>query len=284
MKFPTISAIAAIAAIAIVAPANAASIVADPVFFSATDDEATLQGLGVPSLTFGDTTIYIGSQQVAGDNQDPILTSFTNGTRNWLVTDYETTGTDGRGIGLLWDGGSDLYAAFTVDGTQGTPDQDFRRFTENGWLTSYGAGGGATVSVLLKLDPLTGAGLSGTFITSLLSDMTSNTVIPTGLDFTGDGNVVFYGDSFHSPRNVDGDMQEQTEVSDPPFSYTAVFDPNLETALCAEAPGWDGVPLNSQGSCVSDDEPVATVPEPGTIAGLSLFGLGWLLSRRRGNG
>jgi hypothetical protein len=45
-----------------------------------------------------------------------------------------------------------LYGVFTATGTQGTSSTDYRRFTTTGWLTSYGAGGGPKVSVILKIN------------------------------------------------------------------------------------------------------------------------------------
>ncbi|NJL83664.1 MAG: hypothetical protein HC890_13210 [Chloroflexaceae bacterium] len=180
--------------------ASLSSVSSRVIKFSARDSEATLMARGAASVSFGDTTIYIGTTQVSSINQNPIITSFTNGVRDWAVTNYETGGADSRGQGLLWDGGSNLYAVFTTDGTQGQASQDFRRFTTGGWLTSYGAGGGPRASVLLKLDPLNGSGIPGrgTFIRAQTSTGRTNTVVPTGLDFLGD-NLVFLGNSFFSP-------------------------------------------------------------------------------------
>jgi hypothetical protein len=101
--------------------------------FTATDTETTLISNGVAVVSNGNTNIYIGTNQVSSSNQNPILTSFTNGVRDWVTTDIETTGADGRGVALLWNGNDELYAAFTTDGTQGNASEDFRRFTSSGW-------------------------------------------------------------------------------------------------------------------------------------------------------
>lgn len=114
------------------------SSVGGSVTFSPSDSEAELIRRGVTSIQFGDTSIYIGTVQASANNQNPIVTSFTNGLRDWVRTDYETTGADGTGRGLLSDGAGRLYAVFTADGTQGAPSQDYRRFTSSGWLPTYG--------------------------------------------------------------------------------------------------------------------------------------------------
>ncbi|MEM9539622.1 MAG: hypothetical protein AAGA60_08930 [Cyanobacteria bacterium P01_E01_bin.42] len=263
----SLSAIAATLAIANVAHANpTGTIVSDPIFFNPTTDEATLQSLGAASQTFGNTTIYIGTNQVSANNQDPILTSFTNGVRDWLITDYDTSAADARGLGLLWDGGSSLYAAFTIDG--GTPPgEGFTQFTQDGWLSSYGSGGGAKATVLLQIDAATGVGIGGTYVSAELSNGNTNTLLPTGLAFDDDGNVVLDALSFFFPRDIDGSTQEQTEFSNSPFPYTIVFDPTLENALSAVSPGFNGVPLSS------DPDPVVQTPEPATTI-MSLFALG----------
>ena len=66
-----------------------------------------------------------------------------NPGNNWVRTDYEITGADSRGYGLFWSG-ADLYGVFSVDGTQGTSAEDFRRASSDastGWIRSYGSGG-----------------------------------------------------------------------------------------------------------------------------------------------
>ena len=209
--------------------------------FTATDDEATLISRDVAFVNNGNTNIYIGTNQVSSNNQDPILASFTNGVRNWTTADIETTGADSRGIALLWNGNNELYAAFTTDGTQGIPNQDFRRFTSNGWLTTYGAGGGAKATVLLKIAPDTGEGIigNGTFVSALLSNGSINTLVPTNMYFAGT-DIVLEASSFFSPRRTDKTRMEQTTIIDSPFDYAIAFNNNLTQANSAVAPGWDG--------------------------------------------
>lgn len=221
--------------------------------FKPTDDENTLIAKDAAVVSNGNTNIYIGTNQVSSNNQDPILTSFTNGERDWVTTDIETTGADGRGIALLWDGSNNLYAAFTTDGTQGTVEQDFRRFTASGWLSSYGQGGGAKATVLLKIDPGSGSAIvdHGTFVSAVLSNGKTNTLVPTDLTFSEDGNLVLTADSYFNPRRVDTTRMEQTTSGDSPFDYTITFDPSLQIAQSAFSPGWDGASIN-----IEDEEPV----------------------------
>lgn len=214
--------------------------------FTATDDESALIDNDVAVVSNNNTNIYIGTNQVSNNNQDPILTSFTNGMRDWTTTDIETTGADSRGIALLWDGNNELYAAFTTDGTQGSVNEDFRRFTNDGWLKTYGQGGGAKATVLLKIDPNTGMGIvgNGTFVSALLSNGNTNTLVPTNMSFSGT-NIILEADSFFNPRRIAKDKMVQTTSGDSPFDYTITFNNSLTQANSAIAPGWDNTPVSA---------------------------------------
>ncbi|WP_204138043.1 PEP-CTERM sorting domain-containing protein [Halomicronema sp. CCY15110] len=208
--------------------------------FAPSTSEADLLDLNAASISFGDTTIYIGTFQKGRNNQDPIVTSFTNGVRDWIQY-YDTSGIDGRGAGLLWDETSqNLYGVFTADGgSQGT--ETFGQATQGGWLSGYGAGGGAAVSVLLKLNPNTGDSEAGTFIRSALSSGNTNTVRPTGLDFV-DNQVVFFGDSFFAPVDINGQRFDDLAPGfNTPFEYRVVLTTDLSQATRAESIGWNGV-------------------------------------------
>ncbi|MEM6839424.1 MAG: DUF4114 domain-containing protein, partial [Cyanobacteria bacterium P01_C01_bin.120] len=166
-------------------PVNAANLqVAFPASgtpkFNAGSTEAAIAASGAARITIGSQTIYIGTNQVATNNQNPIVASFdsVNPANNWIRTDYEVTGADGRGVGIAWDGNS-LYGVFTVDGTQGTPNQDFRRAAndaEQAWLRSYGQGGGPTVSVLARIDPTNGELVDAAYLSAVLNSGNSNTL------------------------------------------------------------------------------------------------------------
>ncbi|MCL2924976.1 MAG: hypothetical protein MGF17_10220 [Trichodesmium sp. MAG_R04] len=208
---------------------------------SSTEEEITAQN--GPSIELVDgQTIYIGTWQRTGNNQDPIIASFDpiNPTNNWVRTDYETTGADGRGRGLFWDG-DNLYAVFSIDGTQGTPDQDFRRATTEAvqpWLRSYGQGGGASVSVVARIDidDLTNPGemTDAAYLTALLSNGNSNTLKVTDLSINSDNNLIVEADSFFSPRNPDGSRIEIPSGLSSPFDYRLVITPDLDEVLESE--------------------------------------------------
>ncbi len=226
-------------------PAHAAALSSlnnEVVKFGPSTSEADLLALDAASISFGDTTIYIGTFQEGSNNQDPIVTSFTNGIRDWTQS-YDTSGIDGRGVGLLWDEASqNLYGVFTADGgSQG--DETFGQATQGGWLSGYGSGGGAAASVLLKLNPTTGDSEAGTFIRALLSAGDTNTLRPTGLDYV-DNQVVFFGDSFFAPVDVDGQRFDNDDLApgfDTPFDYRVVLQSDLSQANSTEAIGWNGV-------------------------------------------
>jgi hypothetical protein len=210
--------------------------------FTPSASETDLLALDAASISFGNTSIYIGTFQRGNNNQDPIVTSFTNGIRDWTQS-YDTSGIDGRGVGLLWDEGSqNLYGVFTADGgSQG--DETFGQATQDGWLSGYGSGGGAAVSVLLKLNPTTGTSEAGTFIRALLSNGGTNTLRPTGLNYIDD-QVVFFGDSRFAPVGVDGQRFSDDDLAsgfDAPFEYRVVLQSDLSQANSAEAIGWNGV-------------------------------------------
>jgi len=221
---------------------SALSSVGDPANFGSVDvtNEDAIRALNTPSVTIGDTSIYIGFEQVSATNQDPRLVSFTNGVQNWFREDYEVTNDDGTGYGLLWDGGENLYGVFSSTGSQGTPDQDFREFATDGWLTSYGMGGGAQVSIIARIDPMTGDVTNATFLSALLSNGNSNTLEVTDLNFSG-SNVVVEAQSFFSPRMTDTTAFENTGPdTTSPFDYEIEFTSDLSEAVRAEAPGFTG--------------------------------------------
>ncbi|MFW5800079.1 MAG: hypothetical protein ACOCV8_04605 [Spirochaetota bacterium] len=212
------------------------SFVEDTVSFTCDETESEIKAKNPASLSFDNSTIYIGYYQKTGDNQDPVAAKFTDGNKDWCKIDYEVTGTDGRGIGLLWNGEDILYGAFTVDGTQGDESQDFRSFAANGWLksasdSSNGWGGGK-VSIILKIDPDTGDGKLATFISAKKSDGKTNSVLATDMSWDGE-NLTVYADSWYSPRKTDKSPMSCSGNS--PFKYTIKFDADLSNAISAEA-------------------------------------------------
>lgn len=215
----------------------------DTVKFSPRDSEEAIAATGAPSITIGTQTIYIGTWQESSNNQDPIIASFdqANSNNNWIRTDYESTGADGRGYGLFWDG-DDLYAAFSTDGTQGNSSEDFRRAAadaQQSWLRSYGSGGGPQIGVVAKLDETTGAMSDAVFLSSLLSSGDSNSLAITDLSVSDSGNLVVEADSWFSPRNPDGTPMTPVASGSSPFDYTVEIAPDLSRVVSTSAVGWE---------------------------------------------
>lgn len=207
------------------------SSVGKAVTFTCNDSEATIKAKNGPKVVTGLTTIYIGYQQVSSKNKDPRIVRFDNGVKKWCRSDYETTGDDGTGYGLYWDGGSNLYGVFTSTGTQ--TGNDFRRFASGRWLSSYGSGGGAKVSVIAKIDPGNGNVTSATYLSAKKpSDGKSNSLVVTGLSWNGT-NLTVQADSWWSPRRPDKNHMNCAGSS--PFKYTLVFAGDLKTVRSASA-------------------------------------------------
>jgi hypothetical protein len=222
--------------------AAAASIVGGAVKFSPGDSEAAIAAKGGARIKIGTQTIYIGTQQVTSINQNPIIASFdsANPANNWVKTNYEATGADGRGYGLFWDG-SNLYGVFSVDGTQGTPSQDFRRVSggaTQAWLRSYGQGGGPKIAVLGKLDPRTGELVGAAYLSSRLDSGKSNSLAVTDLSVNNSGNLVVKANSWYAPRRVDGSQMTPNGSASSPFSYTLEITRDLKTVVRTSAVGW----------------------------------------------
>ncbi|HSL56248.1 MAG TPA: DUF4214 domain-containing protein, partial [Acidimicrobiales bacterium] len=196
--------------------------------FDCGDDEATVAAAGGPRVRIGDTTIYAGTRQVSATNQDPRLARFDAGQLTWCRTDLETTGDDGRGYGLLWDGGDGLYVVVSATGTQGAPGDDLRRVAGGGWLRHYAdastGGGGARVAVVARVDPATGAPTRATFLTARLSSGKVNSLVVTGLARDG-ADLVVQADSWFSPRRAD--RSPMTCSGGSPFAATYRFAADL---------------------------------------------------------
>jgi hypothetical protein len=129
---------------------------------------------GAPSIRFGDTTLVMGFEHVSGNEQDPVVARFDAGAHTYC-TYHEAGGPDGRAHGLTWDGGAHAYVVFTVVGG----GSGIETATQNGWLPSYGSGGGPKVSVLTRLVTATGEFDAGTFVIAKKKDGKTNTHDPT---------------------------------------------------------------------------------------------------------
>lgn len=215
------------------AQVRAITSIGNSVAFSCNDSEATIKAKNGAKVTVGTTTIYIGYQQVSSTNKNPRLIRFDNGRQTWCRTDYETTGDDGSGYGLMWDGRDNFYGVFSSTGTQ--TGNDFRRFATNGWLKSYGNGGGAKVAVLAKINPTNGDVLSATFISAHNpSTGKTNSLVVTGLVWQGT-SINVLAKSWWLPRRTN--TTAMTCSGGSPFAYDLTLTTNLTTALVAKATG-----------------------------------------------
>lgn len=203
-----------------------------PKDFTPANTKAELMAAGITHVTVGETTFFIGYQQVSANNQNPIFARFDGDDQTYVRTDYETTGDDQKGYGLLWDGNANLYAVFSATGTQGSSVNDFRRFATGGWLTSYGQGGGAKVSVLAKIDPTSGTVQKATFLKAVLSSGNANTLVVRSLWLENDVLQV-QADSWFSPLNPD--KSRMTCQGSSPFDYSLELSADLSTVLTASA-------------------------------------------------
>ena len=211
--------------------------------FSSTDinDESAVASRGGASITVGSQTIYLGYRQVSQVNQDPIIMSFDrdNPERNWTSTKIEVSNADSRGYGLFWSG-TDLYAVFSVDGTQGDPKDDFRRGSEDAitpWIQSYGKGGGAKVAVVARINIKTGNLQDAAYISAVLKDGKTNTLRVEDLSMTEQGNLLIHTASRFYPRNVDGSPMIKTGKTEAPFDYMVEITPDLKEVLSTKAVG-----------------------------------------------
>jgi hypothetical protein len=220
---------------------------ASVVKFNPNITEAQLIASDAARITLGSQRIYIGTDQVSAINQNPILASFDalNPANNWIRSDYETTGADGRGYGVAVTPAGEVYAFFSVDGTQGSPPEDFRRVSngaEQAWLRSYGQGGGPKVSVIGKIDPATGNLIAAAYLSAVLGNGNSNTLTITGLALQPNGNLLVSAQSFFSPRQPNGQPMaldnDPTTPETSPFAYFVEITPDLKRVESTSATGW----------------------------------------------
>ncbi len=255
MNLPTRRIIALAILVGLLAIAGAgltASDVGRAVTFSCADDEATVAARGGPRATLGAATVYVGYRQVTANNQDPIVVKFSGGEQVWCRTDYEQTGVDGRAYGVLWDADG-LYVVFSVDGG----NYDFNFGTANGWLRSYGAGGGPKVAVISQLDPADGRPVHGTFLSAQLSNGNTNSLEVLDLCRVQD-EIRVVANSWYSPRDVAGRRLTACEGSSP-LDYVIAFRPDLTGASAVSSEACGVVDARIQRGCDVRPELAITV-------------------------
>jgi hypothetical protein len=187
--------------------------------------------------------LYFGTEQVSSNNQNPIVTVFNSisGDRIWCRNTFEVAGADGRTIGALYVPKEDLlYLVFTIDGTQGSIEEDFRGYTTNGWITSYGQGGGAKVSVLLRVDRYNGTVMTGTYLKSQLSQGgNTNSLLVQNLYWDARESIVrVQAEAYFLPLSIDGrtplNLSDCAPDTASPFNYTVTLTPMLDEAITAD--------------------------------------------------
>ncbi len=193
---------------------------------------------GAPSLTFGDTTIFVGFQQY-GDNQDPVFFRFDAHEKTYCEH-HEQEPPDGRAYGLTWDGGPQAYVVYTVVGG-GTA---FEQAAQGGWIERYGDGGGsAKVTVIAQVEIQFGTVTKATFVPAKVIKSglpKTNTLVPAdAVTVLEGGELAFAANSAWSPLNPDGSLMCATpdvypgalEGKDGP-NFLAHFTGDLSTMSC----------------------------------------------------
>lgn len=180
-----------------------------------------------PSVTFGDTTIFVGFEQI-GDNQDPLVVRY-DGAKQTYCTHHEREPPDGRALGIAWDGGSTAYVVYTIVGGGSALD----KAAKGGWLESYGRGGGPKVSVLGAVDAASGALTAATFVIAKKNDGSTNTHTPTGAPIRReDGRIELRGSSAFQPVNPD---RTPMTCTDYPFATQYVLSADLRALECSSS-------------------------------------------------
>ncbi len=203
----------------------------DGVGFSCDAARAELEASGAPGLTFADTAIFVGFEQV-GDNQNPLVIRFDGDTRIYCQK-HETEGPDGRALGVTWDGGDVAYVVYTIVGGGSALESA----TQGGWIPAYApgaiSGGGPKVSYVGRVDVADGSLMSGTFVIAVKSDNKVNSHSVSGpVTVLKDGNVEFLGSSAHKPIDVDLTAMDCTDY---PFESRYVLTPDLTAVVCAQS-------------------------------------------------
>jgi hypothetical protein len=194
--------------------------------------------LDPPTVTFGNSMILAGSEQVGATDQDPIVARYDSGQQTFCEHSKKGGGVDGRAYGLTWDGGSNLYVVYTIVGG-GTL---FDTAGQGGWIPTYGVGAGAKVTVIGLVDTQFGVVQHATYVESHLvknGQTKTNSLTPTdAVHVLAGGTLEFFGSPAWCTLNPDLSLMcDPTSSADYPKDYVAQFTPDLTTELCASAMG-----------------------------------------------
>jgi len=217
-------------------------VVADSGLMSCVESEAVLITRNILRVVDdNDTAFYIGYRQVDGQNRNPVIAKFTNGNQDWCKDDYDDTEADSMGYGVLWDGGIELYVVFsTNDWGRNGNNNALRRFSNNGWLTTYNDQADRVnlqkVAFIAKLSSDDGSVSNATFMTARSRNGTVNQLQLTSLLFEeGKQNLRFSANSWDAPRrpNHDAFFCGGRE----PYPYEATISTDLSSLVAASAVG-----------------------------------------------
>jgi hypothetical protein len=210
-------------------PYSTSSFQSRTVFFDAQAGEPELKEKGAATVSIGSKVYYIGTQQVSADNQNPIMICFNEGEKLWSFESYENSPPDGKGVGLATDSEL-LYAAFSVDG--GTYDKPFfTEYTQNGWIKSYGQGGGPKVAVVLRINPDNGEPIEGSFLIAKKEDGSTNSLEITDMQIESEYLYV-KTNSWYSPLDTEKNRIQVSGSS--PFDYRVKLSKDLAKAIETE--------------------------------------------------
>ena len=194
------------------------------------DSAQDMEAAGAPSLTVGETTLFVGYQQ-DGQNQNPVVARFDAGEPVWCAH-HETEGPDGRALGITWDGGEAAYVVYTIVGGGSSLEG------KDGWLSAYApgaiSGGGPKVSYVGRVLTNDGGLESGSFIIAVKMDGKVNSHNPAdAVTVLQDGDIEFRGGSAHKP--IDANGQQSMDCTDYPFDTRYRLSPDLSSLSCADA-------------------------------------------------
>lgn len=210
--------------------------------FNCGTTRASLDASSAARATLGLTTVFAGYRQVSSNNQNPILSAFIGNAQQWCRDDYDTSGADARAYGVVAANGF-LYAVFTADGG----NVGLRDFTGAGWISSYGMGGGPSVSVVLRIDASNGDPTGGTFIIAKLMSGNTNSAFVRDVTAFGD-NIAIRGDSAFGPLNINRNRNLNCSANE----FTYILSPDLGDALVTWCPDSSTGSGGAAGDCNLD--------------------------------
>jgi hypothetical protein len=189
---------------------------------------AQMAAAGAQSLTFLESTIYVGFEQ-NGQNQNPVFARFDNGTKRYCEH-HETQAPDGRAYGITWNGGASAYVVYTIVGG----GSEFDSKSAGTWLSSYGNGGASSkVSYLGRVETEFGLLQKGTFIIAKKADGKTNSHTPISATIVlPDGRLELHGSSAFQPMNPDRTIMQ---CSGYPFYTKYIFSADLQLLTCSSS-------------------------------------------------